>query len=576
MIGRLPLHGEHVQVAVSGKAAAAARSTGAGLYRAHVLSDGRYLVALDGDITNLAEAARAEGIEGSPEPARLVLELHRATGAGFLSRLRGEFVLVVHDSTTERVLLARSFIANRPLYFAQQDGRLWFASGMAPIVRQEGYRKAVDRSALPMVLTFRGTFGPRTPFADLRKVVPGCYFEGCVDRPLPCRVFYRPDPPEKSNETAREFGDRIWDALGRSVRRGLRVGEPDPARPALLVSGGIDSALVARKLQELGRTDALAISCGYASEAAAAHDESAAAERTAERSGLPFRRIVTGAADDLLSSLRHAVRVTEEPVRVYIAIPIARALARTEAACDTLLTGTFADVLFGERMHYDTPILDFRRRWPRLASAVRASLPVTTRIPKFGGYARWFRRGDVDDMREYLFVHQRPNGSLRGLLPQPKLEDCAPHLDQLLEQNPGLSAADEYTTIETMMYAYTWNETFGKLAAARSMEAFHPFQSDELYRLALEMPYRGKIARRHTKPYLRELAARLTSRELAYDEKHIFSSPGPGWLTRSEALVSFALALGEPGARVRDHLDRAALDRLIEDYGRKIRADELD
>ncbi|HKK08121.1 MAG TPA: asparagine synthase-related protein [Gemmatimonadota bacterium] len=576
MIGRMPHRGDRIDVAATTGAAAAARSITDGLYGAHAFGDGRHLVAFDGDITNLADVARSHGVVPADDPARTVLGLYLEAGAGFLDALEGEFAVVVYDALARRVLLGRSFIGNRPLFFASQGGSFWFASEMLPIVAQEGFRPRTNRGLLSSMLLFRGTFGPETLLADVRKVPPGTFFEGPIDGALECRVFYRPRLPEKVDRSAAEYGDRIWDALGRNVARALRAADAGSRRPGLLLSGGVDSTLVAYKLKELGQEGAFALSCGYGGSGAREHDESEAAARTARACALAFRNVVTETSDDILAGLRRAVRVMEEPVRVYMAVPIARALRETHGAFDTLLTGTFADILFGETIQYDTPILDFRRRWPRTASLVRRAVPLVDRLPRIGGYARWFRRGDVRDMREYMFLHERCARDLRGLVPEPELAACARHLDPLFEEHRAMSGEDEYSTVDTMMYAYCWNESFDKLAAAESLEAFHPFQSDEMYRLSLEMPYRGKISKRHTKPYVRELAARFTSREFAYDDKRIFSSPGADWMTGSPELVSFASELDAPGARVRDYLEPGALDRLIEDYRSQVRAGRVD
>jgi asparagine synthetase B (glutamine-hydrolysing) len=139
-----------------------------------------------------------------------------------------------------------------------------------------------------------------------------------------------------------------------------------------------------------------------------------------------------------------------------------------------------------------------------------------------------------------------------------------------------LAAEDEYTLVDTLLYAHCWNELFEQIASHAGLDAIHPFQTQECYQLSLRMPYKGKIARKFTKPYLRALAAKLFSSELAYSPKKIFSSPGQQWLTESSKLQEFVHQLADLEAKIGAYVNREALLQQLKEFNAKVKSCSLD
>jgi asparagine synthetase B (glutamine-hydrolysing) len=244
-----------------------------------------------------------------------------------------------------------------------------------------------------------------------------------------------------------------------------------------------------------------------------------------------------------------------------------------------MATGTFADILFGEAIQYDTPIYGVRKKLPNfLLWFIRQCLPIAVKIPKLKGYANWFRRGDVSSMKQYLLLNERVNSDFRGLLPECDMNRCAPRMDEVEKEmcRVSLAAEDEYTLVDTLLYAHCWNELFERIGSHYGVDVIHPFQTQELYRLSLCMPYKGKIARKFTKPYLRALAASLFSPELAYSQKQIFSSPGRQWLMESSALQKFVNQLASPQAKIGMYVNREALLQQLKEFNEKVKSCSLD
>jgi asparagine synthase (glutamine-hydrolysing) len=530
-----------------------------------VLADGRARVA-------------GHGVLWGDALSDYIYSAYQENGADFLADLDGGFAVCIYDRSTRNVLLSRDMFARRPLYYAYQQGHFWFASEIKAILSDPLFKRSVNTASLAQQLTYRGNFGPETLFQDVFKVVPGFYVEGSIgsgdsEPSLELHFNLKTASVKKHRASAKYYEQSLWTNLCQNIRDQCNSGT---LHAGLLMSGGIDSALIASAQPACGLTNTVAISCGYSDPDAHLYDETAMAQENAQRYGLSCQNVTIDAADDLLGLFRRTVFNTEEPPRTFISLSTARALEQFQGQLNVLMTGTCADILFGEQSLYDTPIYGLRKRCPAVVwKLFRRSLPLFRHIPKLRGYAAWVKRGDVASMKEYLLLNQRTNANLRGLTNSLVPETCAPHTSQIYEAIKGFAPEDEYTLVGTLMLAHCFNEMFEQIGSHNGVDIIHPFQSQSMYELSLQMPYRGKIARKHTKPYLRELAAKRYSKEFAYREKTRFSSPGTLWLRASSQLQEAAYQLAEPTARIGYYLDRHAIRGLVDEYKSELASGQL-
>ena len=67
---------------------------------------------------------------------------------GCLNRLRGMYAFAIWDRNQRRLVLARDRLGIKPLYFAQHNGRLYFASEIRAILSQDDIPRAINPLAL--------------------------------------------------------------------------------------------------------------------------------------------------------------------------------------------------------------------------------------------------------------------------------------------------------------------------------------------------------------------------------------------------------------------------------------------
>lgn len=115
----------------------------------------------------------------SHSDSELAVALYQVYGAPeFLSRLRGEFALVLYDEATERVVAARDRFGIKPLFWTivggkSTDRRLLIAAE-AKAFLPLGWKPEWDVGG---IVEAGWAMDDRTVFKGVRKVLPGCWME---------------------------------------------------------------------------------------------------------------------------------------------------------------------------------------------------------------------------------------------------------------------------------------------------------------------------------------------------------------------------------------------------------------
>jgi asparagine synthase (glutamine-hydrolysing) len=319
-----------------------------------VSAEGRYVCVFNGEIYNyqrLAERFRLPVRTGCD--GEIIPQLWAKLGIGALAELRGMFAIAVVDTLEERLYLARDPFGIKPLYWRLlPDGSLVFASEVRPLAQLEAATH-VDRAAIARYLRYGAMAANQSPFAEIMAVPPNSV--AIVGKDL--RVEMRPIQPNGPLEVqGQPAGLRA--ALQDSVDLHLSADVPT----ALLLSGGVDSAVIASISRRLGRDlECLTVATGGPG------DETADAARTAHYYGHRCRRVPATLDDgDVPRFFRAMQRPSVDGLNTYL---ICKAVH--EAGFKVALSGLGGDEAVGGYSHFRL------LRYLRILQAVDAlSLPV--------------------------------------------------------------------------------------------------------------------------------------------------------------------------------------------------------
>jgi asparagine synthase (glutamine-hydrolysing) len=103
-----------------------------------VSTDGKYCITFNGEIYNFHELRRELEAEGAAfrttSDTEVLLALYARDGERMLPRLRGMFAFAIWDGAAREVFLARDPYGIKPLYYAQTERGVVFASQVKAIM----------------------------------------------------------------------------------------------------------------------------------------------------------------------------------------------------------------------------------------------------------------------------------------------------------------------------------------------------------------------------------------------------------------------------------------------------------
>ena len=483
------------------------------------------LCLIDGRVRTSALAEQL-GLDPATPPERVVAAGYARLGDRVLEHIGGEFALVIWDAGSGRGLVARDRMAARPVFVAEHRGSVLFASEVRNLLRLLPSRPPPDAEALPRWLARAPMPGDATLFSGIRRLRGGEALRLGAGR-RERLTFWRPRYEPPMTLDGRDGPIRIRDALQDAVNRALEGAE----RPAILLSGGVDSAVVA----------AVAVAGGFSPVAYSGvfpeHpevDESDGIRRVREWLGLPGVEAehrggsaISGAVDFMLAWELPSV----SPNRFLWAPLLSRA---AQDGVDVLLDGEGGDEVFGCARYLVADHL--------LAARPLAALRTARRLPGMGEEprARWLARA--------LAVY-----GMRAAMPS--------GLHERLRAIRGRSRGPNWLAEPVNDGRWAWKDAAGprwwayqahlltaddlgaadqqrREAALHGLENRHPLLDSELIDLALRLPPDLGFDSRFDRPLMRRaIAGELPEEVLGSTRKPHFDPVLEAALTGPDASV---------------------------------------
>lgn len=285
-------------------------------------SHGRFIV-FNGEIYNFRElrdelASRGVVFRSSGD-TEVLLQALGHWGLGVLPRLRGMFAFAWLDPARREVVLARDRYGVKPLVWERTANGLRFASDLFALDALAGGGREIDPVQLQAYLALGYVPAPGTIWKGPRKLMPGNFLRvqwnaGGVAEIEELSYWKISEVPEAADEPRPDDFGRFGATLRDAVRSRLTSDVP----AGLLLSGGVDSSLVAAAYSELPDGNVPAFTMGFAD---AGSDERPFARAVARH--LKLRHEDFAAEDDdvadTFSGLWHAF---DEPFADSSALPM--------------------------------------------------------------------------------------------------------------------------------------------------------------------------------------------------------------------------------------------------------------
>ncbi len=469
--------------------------------------------------------------------SEIALHLYEELGSQCLHRLRGEFAIVLWDEKTKTMFAARDRFGIKPLFFAQVDNTIYFASEIKALLAA-GIPAKWD---LESAYNFGGIEGrlTKTLFDGIFQIPPGHFMLASRNFVQLTRYWdfdYPKDAQSETQRTDKEYEEEFSHALEEAVKLRLRADVP----VACYLSGGIDSCsvlgLAARHHQ--GPLRAFTLSFDHAE-----YNEDHIAREMAERAGADYCSVLVRSedfADHFSDAIAQAetLSVNAHGVAKYL---LSRAVR--QAGFKVVLTGEGSDEILGGYMHFrrdmpnskahsqiaqelgesfqKTSLDSSSENWTSFSSAKEYSLAGIRRLLGFVPYWMEIGLNISEGMRSlqtgpFLAESQEHEG-FRGLFNDLDVPG------QLTGRHPLHQSL--YLWSKTRLLNYLLTMLGDRMEMAHSVEGRLPFLDHHLVELSRSLPVSQKVRGATHKYVLRQAMREIITPAVFRRRKQPFWSP---------------------------------------------------
>ncbi len=493
-----------------------------------VSEDGKTAIVFNGEIYNFQNIRRrlekAGVVFRTTSDTEALLELYRLDGADMLDQLNGMFSFAIWDDNASRLFVARDRLGKKPLYYAFEQGVLYFASELNAILKS-GLHREFSSQALHEYLLYDFIPAPHTILRNVQKLPAGHTATFGRHGLSVKRYWDLPEPMSGMDYThsRAELAVLLEDAVSLRLISDVPLGA--------FLSGGLDSTLITALMAQRMNTPVKTFSIGFPG---TSHDESHWARLGAAHVGSDH----TAKAADFGRIRELFPRIVShlgEPFADSSALPTWMLCEHTRSKVTVALSGDGGDELFA----------GYERYLARRLQSYYELLPGVFRRQFVERLAR-FLPSDTEyygvsyskKLKLFLAACNRLQCDPLALVPNTfthaeirRLTDC----DYVATNDPVPAIAAQWMGLDPvsrMMFAdiktYLAEDILTKvdrMSMAHALEVRSPLLDYRIVELACKMPLRFKMNAVSTKRILRDCALGLVPQPIIERKKYGFQAP---------------------------------------------------
>ena len=489
-------------------------------------------IVFNGEIYNFpelkAELQRKNHQFRTTSDTEVIIHLYEEYGERAFSRLNGIFAFAIYDGRKRCLLLARDHFGVKPLYYTLRNGSLIFGSEIKAILQDPSVPRELDYEAFNSFLTFRYNPSPGTLFKDIQKLYPGYYFKITSGGAAELHSYWDYVPTINRSISEHDAIEQYQTLLENAVRRQMLSDVP----VGLLLSGGIDSAVVGYLMQQHQRDRIKTFTIGFAGKGE--YNELDDARRTAEFIGSEHFELTlppTQYVDFFLRSFHY----TEEPI-AEPTIPALYYVSKLAAShVKVVLAGQGADEplagyhrYVGEK--YISTLAPVLRMLP--LKTIAGLLPRNERF-KRASYASQFS----GELQRFVAIYTIFTSAQKEMLLADHIKKDLRNVDEKLVERLYSETGALNDTLSKLLFVDTRISLadnlllFGdKMTMANSLEMRVPFLDLELVCFLESLPSSLKLRGRTGKYIHKKALQQWLPRDIILRKKRGFATPMDEWL----------------------------------------------
>lgn len=481
------------------------------------------VLVFNGEIYNYQELRQELVAAGhvfvSNTDSETLLHGYEEWGASMLDRLRGMYAFVIWDRNEKKLFGARDIFGIKPMYYAQMNDTLLFASEIKAFLEHPKFDKVFNEAALGNYLSFQFVPTNETFFKGVFCLQPGHYFTYEDGRLEITRYF----EPNFTGDCRKPF-EEVVDDVETVMKESVRMHKISDVEVASYLSSGVDSSYLTW-LGQVDRTFTVGFDEGKYSEIQDAKEFAASINMKNDA-----KVISPDEYWDRLSDIQYYM---DEPVADPAAIALFFLSEEASKKVKVVLSGEGSDELFGgyniyceplEHTSFDKIPMGIRRLLGRFAECC---------LPR-GMKGRGFlmRHGKTLEERYFanatnIFTEREADKILK--------KGCEPGIQKvtrpLYDRVKGKDPVTKMQYVDLHLWLVHDILMKGdKMGMANSIEVRVPFLDRKVLELAETLPLKYKVRAPRTKVALRAAADRSIRSKTAEKKKLGFPIPIRVWL----------------------------------------------
>jgi len=521
---------------------------------------GNYAITFNGEIYNHLELRKElpeVNFKGHSDTETILYYLIKF-GIEGAKKFNGIFAFGFLDKVKNILYLARDFFGVKPLYYAQNKNTFIFSSEIRPL--QNRIKTELDTDNIAILLKLRFIPAPGTLCQGIKKLRPGHFAAVSLEKNTLSisHSALSEKIPETVNNSLENAVSRYGDLLGKAVERQLL----SDVEVGILLSGGIDSAVIASLAQQNTDYRMKAFTIGFSGEYL--EDETEEARETADLLGLELYSEKID-FDDFLSIFRECIRIIEEPLATTSIIPMYFLAQLASRYVKVVLSGQGADESLGGYKRYQGEILSgymprFLIRW---AGKIMSQIVKKERLLRAGDSL-----GEKDVIQRFVNIYSIFSDDeiscLLGRAPSSVNENINYFYDllgcerkkhtveQMLSLDLRMNLADDlllYTDKITMNFA---------------LECRVPLLDVDLIDYIESLPIRYRVKLGKTKIIHKNFAADYLPNRIINRPKKGFMSPTRIWFSQHEKKIRELLT--DRGSKFSKYVNTQEVHKIIDQH----------
>lgn len=503
--------------------------------------DNSVQVVFNGEIYNYVELREDLQRKGhsfyTKSDTEVIVHLYEEYAMDFPLYLNGMYGIALWDEKKKSLFLARDRAGIKPLYYAETEKGLMFASEIKALLKA-GISKLPDYEAINQYLSYGYIPSPLTGFQAIKKLNAGnileCSRKGCIAKEFwDLKIEHSLDHLSE-NEIIDLLIDELKEVLLRQTRSDVPLG--------VFLSGGIDSSLIASVAAEKCNIKLNAFTISYTEKS---YDELDNAKIIAKRLGITLNKLVLSERE-IFDEIERIISIHDEPLFDYSAIPTYFVSKFARSSVKTVLSGEGGDELFaGYQTHYLYKLSKIYKTMPQV---LRNRLSSTIhQLPESHAYLSWpfklkrFTYGaefpyDQAHYRWKVLFDANEKKKLLGNAFLQSVTDLEPYykMEQyfIKAKKRGCNIQEQllYVDFKTFLLDDLLQKN-DRMSMANSLEARVPLLDNAIIDFSCKIS-KHKIKGFRTKNLLRKALFRFQPFKIAFGRKRGFTPPMAVWIKK--------------------------------------------